>query len=732
MVIRYIYSGRGNRENVNGVNANFKFLFDDIQSIKTALMDVVAKDMLTAEQYAEFMTLANDLIKKGELSVNDIDVNLGKIGLAHLSDEVIKAIAGTASVNAIPADGSITTVKVADKAVTSQKLSTDAIERTVYEQIIRDVKYDSLNVVLYPTNNMHLTTYASAVGDAYYSSITSSGATPANSFDSNKSVTLTNNGYFFYVVKKVSKFLETGKVSFLLENSSAETLVQFRFFNDSNIQVGSITPIPLIKNGVYMIENVTIPAEAMKIELRIDNRNTSKSTTAKNLLITPYERIVLEDAKLTSLNETINELDKSVQLLNVPTKKEGVLLKIPNGFTGTPKQLVNRIYKDEFGQPFTDYDVTESKLNKGKTYYVDYQNGSDYSDGLTKETAFKSFKKAAGMADVGEVRFKGGKHFRYNSAWPATITRSINMTSYDGIAQLIMADEIEWSLVSGYSNVYTINRSAVGKVIDLSRKVGTSYKEFKKVNSIDEVQSTVDSYYYDGSNVYARYSVQPKKDELVALLQSDNVRITTNLDYFYMQDLELIGGNRPYRNESEVSEEYFKNVKFLHATAINGNGYEIVGGKTAIAQKCIASSNVLDGFNYHVGATGSIPLIAEIDCLAEENGIDKGAISGKSNNGSTLHDGVKGVRINGIYAKNDGGNIADVNTGTQSWNLGVSAFDSYQNADFMLSDSELWLDGCTCYGSVLGLQVGNNSTAYVRNSNLQHELVVETASKVEY
>lgn len=530
----------------------------------------------------------------------------------------------------------------------------------------------------------------------------------------------------------MDKFLETGKVSFLLENSSAETLVQFRFFNDSNTQVGSITPIPLIKNGVYMFENVTIPAEATKIELRIDNRNTSKSTTAKNLLITPYERIVLEDEKLTFLNETINKLDKSVQILNAPTKKEGVLLKIPNGFTGTPKQLVNRIYKDEFGQPFTDYDVTESKFNKGKTYYVDYQNGSDYSDGLTKETAFKSFKKAAGMTDVGEISFKGGKHFRYNSTWPATITRAINMTSYDGVAQLIMADDIDWSLVSGYSNVYMMNRGAVGKVVDLSRKIGTSYKEFKKVNSIDEVQSTADSYYYDGSNVYARYSVQPKKDELVALLQSDNVRITTNLDYFYMQDLELIGGNRPYRNESEVSEEYFKNVKFLHATAINGNGYEIVGGKTAIAQKCIASSNVLDGFNYHVGATGSIPLIAEIDCLAEENGIDKGAISGKSNNGSTLHDGVKGVRINGIYSKNDGGNIADVNVGTQSWNLGVTAFDSYQNADFMLSDSEMWLDGCDCYGSVLGLQVGNNSTAYVRNSNLQHELVVEGSSKVEY
>lgn len=34
MAIRYIYSGRGNRDNVNGVNANFKFLFEQLGIIK--------------------------------------------------------------------------------------------------------------------------------------------------------------------------------------------------------------------------------------------------------------------------------------------------------------------------------------------------------------------------------------------------------------------------------------------------------------------------------------------------------------------------------------------------------------------------------------------------------------------------------------------------------------------------------------------------------------------------
>ncbi|UTH10774.1 hypothetical protein [Macrococcoides canis] len=93
-----------------------------LTSIFDSLSDVIIKEQLTPEQFVNLLETMNGLIRKGEVSVSDINTNLGKIGLQHLSDEVIKAIAGTAPVNSVPADGSITTVKVASKAITNTKL----------------------------------------------------------------------------------------------------------------------------------------------------------------------------------------------------------------------------------------------------------------------------------------------------------------------------------------------------------------------------------------------------------------------------------------------------------------------------------------------------------------------------------------------------------------------------------------------------------------------------------
>ena len=55
------------------------------------------------------------------LSVSMLNPNLGKLTQVHLSDELLAQIAGDAAVNAVPADGSLTTAKYADKSVTLDK-----------------------------------------------------------------------------------------------------------------------------------------------------------------------------------------------------------------------------------------------------------------------------------------------------------------------------------------------------------------------------------------------------------------------------------------------------------------------------------------------------------------------------------------------------------------------------------------------------------------------------------
>ena len=78
-----------------------------------SIQDLVAKGQLTPTQYAELIKYVNALISKGDVTFDDIDINKGKLLPKHLSEEVLEMVTGNAPVNAVPADGSITTKKYA-------------------------------------------------------------------------------------------------------------------------------------------------------------------------------------------------------------------------------------------------------------------------------------------------------------------------------------------------------------------------------------------------------------------------------------------------------------------------------------------------------------------------------------------------------------------------------------------------------------------------------------------
>src|SRR5699024_2109140 len=58
---------------------------------------------------------------KGNVSVNDINKNLGKLDQTFMSEEFLQQMAGNTPINAVPADGTITTQKIAEKAITTDK-----------------------------------------------------------------------------------------------------------------------------------------------------------------------------------------------------------------------------------------------------------------------------------------------------------------------------------------------------------------------------------------------------------------------------------------------------------------------------------------------------------------------------------------------------------------------------------------------------------------------------------
>src|SRR5699024_3672104 len=97
----------------------------------------------------------------------------------------------------------------------------------------------------------------------------------------------------------------------------------------------------------------------------------------------------------------------------------------------------------------------------------------------------------------------------------------------------------------------------------------------------------------------------------------------------------------------------FNNCKLSYSIQSNGNGIEMVGGKYCISKNTEISQQMMDGFNYHKGANGELPYFIEIDSVGRDNGIMEGKGGSRSDNGSTAHDGIKGIRINGLYVRND-------------------------------------------------------------------------------
>ena len=118
----YIFGSIWDRFNRNALND----LSKNVEYQGRTIQDLVAKGQLTPTQYATLIQTVNGLIKKGELSVDDININLGRVGLRHLDEEVKSAITGDAPILSEVADNVVTNAKLAEGAVDASK--TDFIE----------------------------------------------------------------------------------------------------------------------------------------------------------------------------------------------------------------------------------------------------------------------------------------------------------------------------------------------------------------------------------------------------------------------------------------------------------------------------------------------------------------------------------------------------------------------------------------------------------------------------
>lgn len=114
----------------------------------------------------------------------------------------------------------------------------------------------------------------------------------------------------------------------------------------------------------------------------------------------------------------------------------------------------------------------------------------------------------------------------------------------------------------------------------------------------------------------------------------------------------------------------------------------------------------------------------EVGCSGYFNGsLDENT----NNNGSTAHDGVKGIRVDCVYESNRGPNVVEVNPGTETWNFDVTVGGSIagapattQHTDFRVgTEARQWLHNCTGgAGSSYGAVATGDGIILKRNTTL--------------
>ncbi|WP_275431395.1 phage baseplate upper protein [Mammaliicoccus sciuri] len=573
-----------------------------------------------------------------------------------------------------------------------------------------------------PPNKEHLGNYATSIGDKYFKSFQSLRITPVNSLNPDSSLTVPTTGYFFYNFNAIDLLApgENFSVKIKTNNVDNQTKIQYSITDSSGGYLVTISSIPKTGDGLYVLENIEIPAGASQISVRLDNRSGTSDLAVEEMFLFSggLEKIIYNSTIeniIKSLHNEVEKLERNVTNIGSEKVKESLPLKYiqPKNFTLQSHLLYSKIYTDGLGKYSTDFNIESLQKPTGITYYVSY-NGSDSNDGLSKETPLKNLNTAISKNDIGTLMIEGGEYYRNNAGILfGNMNKDINIIGYNGKPKIFGADTLNFTNLSGYTNVKQATRSAVSRVIDNSiiDEYG-DYHELQKVNSIDEVENTEYSWYSDSSNVY----INGDSDTTVCLINIDMVNIKGDYN-IYLENIELIGGRRTLRLDSSTGTLVLNNCKLSYSIQSNGNGIEMVGGRYAISKNTEISKQMMDGFNYHKGTNGELPYFIEIDCVGRDNGIMKGEGGSRSDNGSTAHDGIKGIRINGLYTRNDGGNLADVNTGTETLNLGCITSDGLQNYNNIVQDCNCFYEFCTSYGNEKGMLINGTGTLYSRMNN---------------
>lgn len=399
------------------------------------------------------------------------------------------------------------------------------------------------------------------------------------------------------------------------------------------------------------------------------------------------------DNLLNELNSTIESFEN---LLNKRVKKSYSLRPLkefiyPEGFSGTFKPF----------ELFTDGIVWRTNFNpelfKNKDSNVIYYvapEGTWTNSGILPSSPIGFYQAYSRAKDGDTIIMLPGEYRRdnlENSDIPL-FNKSLNIIAMDG-AVWINGQLIKPTFDDATKLYKAPFQRNAKRLFDWDINI-----EYKKVDSIQECQNTPNSFYTSDNGFYV--SNLPKT-RFITLVTIDSFRLTasgTDKNY-YLENLTVFGGNSPVHTSDDGTAKVsatMVNCEFAYNCSGQANGEPIVAirGGNVILANCLVHDSQYDGISYVSGCE-----FVELNCRCYNNG----TVNDYSN-GSTGHAGAKGIRINSVYFNNRGGNVADVQEGTQTINLGCIAYDSSavdkgynQGFGIQQPGTTMWLYNCIAF-----------------------------------
>ncbi|MBF7017224.1 YSIRK-type signal peptide-containing protein [Staphylococcus durrellii] len=145
------------------------------------------------------------------------------------------------------------------------------------------------NLVVIPEDGQNIKTYAANHKDSYFSSFQSLNTNPVNTFNSDGSLTLKPNGYFFYNFKAENELAPNKKFNIKVMSNSVDPKTKFEYgFQIAGVKFGNtIKAIVKSEEGIYSVEDVVVPENATSVALRLDNRLGKQNAEIQGVFVLP-------------------------------------------------------------------------------------------------------------------------------------------------------------------------------------------------------------------------------------------------------------------------------------------------------------------------------------------------------------------------------------------------------------------------------------------------------------